>query len=107
MTQPSPHGAEPSLVAQRRPPGGALIELHSHSVELSLDSGASAASLIARAKSSGLDAICLTEHNALWEPIDLRSLRSAVSSRSSRGSNLAQTPDTSLRSASIATGPSF
>jgi predicted metal-dependent phosphoesterase TrpH len=74
MTRSSHHDLKPSLVAHRRPPGGALIELHSHSVELSLDSGASAASLIARAKSSGLDAICLTEHNALWEPIDLREL---------------------------------
>jgi predicted metal-dependent phosphoesterase TrpH len=65
---------EPSLIAHRRPPGGALIELHSHSIELSLDSGASATSLIARAKSSGLDGICLTEHNAVWEPVDLREL---------------------------------
>lgn len=74
MTRSSRHDLEPSLVAHRRPPGGALIELHSHSIELSLDSGTSAASLIARAKLTGLDAICLTEHNALWEPIDLREL---------------------------------
>lgn len=71
---PSRHDLEPSLVAHRRPAGGALIELHSHSMELSLDSGASATSLIASAKSSGLDGICLTEHNALWEPVDLREL---------------------------------
>lgn len=73
MTEPSRHDVEPP-VAHRRPPEGALIELHSHSMELSLDSGSSAASLIARAKSSGLDGICLTEHNALWEPASLRAL---------------------------------
>jgi predicted metal-dependent phosphoesterase TrpH len=43
-------------------------------MELSLDSGASATSLIARAKSSGLDGICLTEHNALWDPAALGEL---------------------------------
>jgi len=48
--------------------------LHSHSIELSLDSGTPAASLIAREKSLGLDGLCLTEHNALWEPIELREL---------------------------------
>lgn len=74
MTQPSSRDTGPSPAELRRPTGGALIELHSHSTELSLDSGASAASLIARAKSVGLDGICLTEHNALWQPATLKTL---------------------------------
>jgi len=61
--------------SDRRPPGGALAELHAHSSELSLDSGASGESLVAQAKARGLDGICLTEHNALWSASALRDLR--------------------------------
>lgn len=43
----------------------ALADLHTHSYERSLDSGISAAQLASRARESGLDAICLTDHNAL------------------------------------------
>lgn len=54
------------LAAERlRPRPRALVDLHTHSYERSLDSGVSAAGLAARARESGLDAICLTDHNAL------------------------------------------
>jgi len=56
-----PHGAPRHVGAGRR----ALVDLHTHSYERSLDSGVSAARLASQAKESGLDAICLTDHNAL------------------------------------------
>jgi predicted metal-dependent phosphoesterase TrpH len=61
-------------VAERRPAGGAIIELHAHSSDRSLDSGVSAEVLVAQAAWRGLDGICLTDHNAAWHPQDLKEL---------------------------------
>lgn len=49
----------------RRPPRGALLDLHTHGWERSLDSGTSAAALVRAAAACGLDGICLTDHNAV------------------------------------------
>jgi hypothetical protein len=57
-----------------RPPGGSLIDMHAHSSNLSRDSGVAVDDLIAQAKHRGLDAICLTEHNALWADGQIRAL---------------------------------
>lgn len=57
-----------------RPPGGALVELHAHSSNRSRDSGVSVDGLIEQAKHRGLDALCLTEHNALWPEREIREL---------------------------------
>jgi predicted metal-dependent phosphoesterase TrpH len=57
-----------SPVAERRPPGGAVFEMHAHSSDRSLDSGVRATAIAEQAKWRGLDGVCLTEHNALWEP---------------------------------------
>ncbi len=44
-----------------------LIDLHNHTLHLSLDSGLTLEALLTRAKERGLDGVCLTEHNALWQ----------------------------------------
>lgn len=63
--------ADPASV---RPPGGAVVDLHAHSTEHSLDSGVSAEKLAAQAAARGLDGICLTDHNAIWPAAALREL---------------------------------
>jgi len=45
-----------------------LIDLHTHTHTLSHDSLLSPDELIEAAKSAGLDAVCLTEHDFFWEP---------------------------------------
>ncbi|MBI4339948.1 MAG: PHP domain-containing protein [Chloroflexi bacterium] len=44
-----------------------LIDLHNHTLHLSMDSGLTLDVLLARAKERGLDGVCLTEHNAVWQ----------------------------------------
>jgi predicted metal-dependent phosphoesterase TrpH len=61
-------------VANRRPPGGSLFEMHAHSSERSLDSGVRAGVLLEQAKWRGLDGVVLTDHNAAWHPDDLSEL---------------------------------
>ncbi|HEY8489587.1 MAG TPA: PHP domain-containing protein [Dehalococcoidia bacterium] len=45
-----------------------LIDLHTHTWPGSYDSVISVHDLIERSKRAGLDAICLSEHDALWDP---------------------------------------
>ena len=52
-----------------------LIDLHTHTSHLSMDSVLSVGDLVALAIDRGLDGICLTEHNAVWEPRELEALR--------------------------------
>lgn len=52
-----------------------LIDLHNHTLPLSIDSGLHPEALIQRAKDQGLDGICLTEHDRLWPADDLARLR--------------------------------
>ena len=52
-----------------------LIDLHTHTSPLSMDSVLSVGDLVALAIERGLDGICLTEHNAVWEPRKLEELR--------------------------------
>jgi predicted metal-dependent phosphoesterase TrpH len=51
------------------------IDLHSHSLPLSTCSHMTPKELVQRAKESGLDGICLTEHNKAWNPDEIRKLR--------------------------------
>lgn len=44
-----------------------LIDLHNHTRHLSLDSGLDLNALLPKAKERGLDGVCLTEHNAVWQ----------------------------------------
>jgi predicted metal-dependent phosphoesterase TrpH len=51
-----------------------LIDLHTHTLPLSDDSELTPDELIEHAKSAGLDAICLTEHDAFWNDDDIAAL---------------------------------
>lgn len=51
-----------------------LIDLHNHTIPLSIDSGLRPTRLIELARERGLDGICLTEHDRLWKPDDLARL---------------------------------
>ncbi|MCK5653595.1 MAG: PHP domain-containing protein [Dehalococcoidia bacterium] len=51
-----------------------LIDLHTHTLPLSDDSELATDELIAHAKRAGLDAICLTEHDAFWSDDDIAAL---------------------------------
>ena len=51
-----------------------LIDLHTHSYPKSDDSFVSVDDLIDRAKSLGLDGICLTEHDTFWAADDIKDL---------------------------------
>jgi predicted metal-dependent phosphoesterase TrpH len=51
-----------------------LIDLHCHTFPLSDDSFLSPDQLIERAKAAGLDGVCLTEHDSVWQPRKLREL---------------------------------
>jgi len=51
-----------------------LIDLHTHTRPLSWDSYLSPDDLVERSKQAGLDGICLSEHDYLWEPDDVQAL---------------------------------
>ncbi|MGQ9572479.1 MAG: CehA/McbA family metallohydrolase [Dehalococcoidia bacterium] len=51
-----------------------LIDLHTHTFPLSDDSLLSPDQLIDRAKAVGLDGVCLTEHDFVWDPDKVREL---------------------------------
>ena len=51
-----------------------LIDLHSHTAPRSYDALQTPDELIIEAKGLGLDALCLTEHDAFWEHHELRRL---------------------------------
>ncbi len=51
-----------------------LIDLHTHTQPLSHDSLLTPDDLIEAAKAVGLDAVCLTEHDFVWDPEEARKL---------------------------------
>lgn len=51
-----------------------LIDLHTHTHHHSFDSGLNVKDLLRRAKAAGLDGVCLTEHNAIWDEAEARRL---------------------------------
>ncbi len=51
-----------------------LIDLHTHTRPLSWDSYLSPDDLVERSKAAGLDGICLSEHDYLWDPDDVAAL---------------------------------
>jgi predicted metal-dependent phosphoesterase TrpH len=51
-----------------------LIDLHTHTRPLSWDSYLSPDDLIERSKQAGLDGICLSEHDYLWDPDEVAKL---------------------------------
>ena len=51
-----------------------LIDLHTHTRPLSWDSYLTPDDLVERSKAAGLDGICLSEHDYLWDPEEVRAL---------------------------------
>ncbi len=51
-----------------------LIDLHTHTRPLSWDSYLTPDDLIERSRQAGLDGICLSEHDYLWDPADVAAL---------------------------------
>lgn len=60
---------------KRKVSGGMTIDLHIHTFPASPCSSASVDQLIKEAKRIGLDGICLTDHNYLWDPAHVEDLR--------------------------------
>ncbi|MBW1641754.1 MAG: PHP domain-containing protein [Deltaproteobacteria bacterium] len=56
-------------------PGEMVIDLHVHTSPSSPCSSAAVGDLIQEAKRIGLDAICLTDHNYVWDPDQVEALR--------------------------------
>jgi predicted metal-dependent phosphoesterase TrpH len=61
-------------VREKRP-GEMTIDLHVHTSPASACSSAPAARLIEEAKRIGLDGICLTDHNYVWDPKEVEKFR--------------------------------
>ncbi len=51
-----------------------LIDLHTHTQPLSHDSDITPDELIEAARAAALDAVCLTEHDFVWDPEEVREL---------------------------------
>lgn len=51
-----------------------LIDLHTHTRPLSWDSYLTPDDLVERSKQAGLDGICLSEHDYLWDPEDVAAI---------------------------------
>lgn len=54
---------------------GFCVDLHIHTFPASQCSSASADDMLGEAVSIGLDAVCLTDHNTVWKPADIKALR--------------------------------
>ena len=54
-----------------------LIDLHNHTWPRSHDSVLDPADLVQRAKAAGLDGLCLTEHDAIWDHDEVRAIAEA------------------------------
>jgi len=60
---------------KRKVSGGSVIDLHVHTSPASPCSSVSADAVITEAKRIGLDGICLTDHNYVWDPSRIDALR--------------------------------
>ncbi|MFC1858070.1 PHP-associated domain-containing protein [Thermodesulfobacteriota bacterium] len=58
----------PDNMTQAKRSGGCIVDLHVHTFPASPCSSASEDQMIAEAKRIGLDAVCLTDHNYVWDP---------------------------------------
>ena len=51
-----------------------IIDIHTHTFPTSDDSSLTPEHLIERAKSLGLDGVCITDHDGFWSPQDIAKL---------------------------------
>lgn len=73
---PPPRPRAPAPKVRRDPSSrGMTIDLHVHTHPASPCSSASADALIEEAKRIGLDGICLTDHNHVWDPAEVAELK--------------------------------
>ena len=68
------HEASRGVSSGRASRGGAVLDLHAHSSERSMDSAVSADEIASLARARGLDGVCLTEHNSLWTGEEIASV---------------------------------
>jgi predicted metal-dependent phosphoesterase TrpH len=80
--RPEDPGLSPSVLIQekggdpdRETAGGMVIDLHVHSSPGSPCSSNPVERLIEEARAIGLDGICLTDHNHVWDPAEVEALR--------------------------------
>ncbi len=72
----TPTAERPSRATTREPvTKGMVIDLHVHTSPASPCSSAPVDDLIEEAKRIGLDGICLTDHNHVWDPAEVEALR--------------------------------
>jgi predicted metal-dependent phosphoesterase TrpH len=75
--EPRPKPKEEGLPAkaQVKATGGMIIDLHVHTSPASPCSSSTVDEIIQEAKRIGLDGICLTDHNHVWDPDEVGDLR--------------------------------
>jgi predicted metal-dependent phosphoesterase TrpH len=75
--EPRPKTKEEALreKAQVKAPAGMIIDLHVHTSPASPCSSASVDDIIQEAKRIGLEGICLTDHNHVWDADEVEDLR--------------------------------
>ena len=56
---------------------GFCVDLHMHTFPASPCSSSSADDMLAEARRIGLDAVCITDHNYVWQPADIQALSEA------------------------------
>jgi predicted metal-dependent phosphoesterase TrpH len=73
--RPKPEEKDLPAKAQVKTTGGMIIDLHVHTCPASPCSSAPVDEIIQEAKRIGLDGICLTDHNHVWDPDEVEDLR--------------------------------
>ena len=73
--RPEPKGKGVPAKEQMKVPGGMVIDLHVHTSPASPCSSSTVDEIIQEAKRIGLDGICLTDHNHVWDPEEVEDLR--------------------------------
>jgi predicted metal-dependent phosphoesterase TrpH len=75
--EPRPRQKEEDLPAKEevQVTGGMIIDLHVHTSPASPCSSCTVEEIIQEAKRIGLDGVCLTDHNYVWDPDEVEALR--------------------------------
>ena len=68
--------------------GGFCVDLHMHTYPASQCSSSSADDMLREARHIGLDAVCITDHNHVWQPAAIEALRERHGIRVFRGNEI-------------------